>query len=60
MFLEEKVIIGVMVALVVAGAWLFVENTKERESLYQECLSENVLSQFECKAAAREMTRINH
>lgn len=60
MILEEKVIIGAIVAVVMAGAWLFVENVKERESLYQECLSENVLSQFECKAVAREMTRINN
>lgn len=60
MIKENKLSISIIVASMSFLGWAFVDNLKERESLYKECLAEGVLSPFECKTAAYEMTRINN
>jgi hypothetical protein len=54
----EFLIVAIIIALILTMFRSSSERMDEREALYQECLNERVLSSFECKALAHEMTML--
>ena len=56
----EVLIIIAIIATIALVAWSAVESEHERERLYNECVELNENTTFECKAMAKEITRIDY
>ena len=52
-------VITIAVTLILFGC-MFYFNGQRQEELYRECIAEKELTKFECKALAKEMTRIDY